>query len=315
MKILVTGATGFIGQCLCPILLKQGHEVWALVRTSSNVSKLPHSIKRVAIDSLNSWPEGVLAGFDVVIHLAARAHMLNDQATDPEAEFFRVNTQGTIDLAQTAMASGVKHFIFISSIGAMTTLSNLILTEQSTCQPDTPYGISKLQAEEGLISIASPSPMSWTVLRPTLVYGPGNPGNMERLLKLVCRGLPLPFSIIHNRRSLVYVENLVDAIALSIKATNAINQTFLVSDGHDISTPDLIKQIAFSLHKRPNLLPVPPKSLKLVGQLIGKSDTIDRLTGSLVVDSRKIRQTLNWTPPYTFQEGIQKTCDWYLHSR
>ncbi|NJK51647.1 MAG: NAD-dependent epimerase/dehydratase family protein [Leptolyngbyaceae cyanobacterium SU_3_3] len=315
MKVFVTGATGFVGQCLCPALLRQGHEVWALVRPSSDVSRLVPGIQPVPTDAVTNWVSANgLPGIDVVIHLAARAHILQDSAVNPEAEFDHTNHIGTANLVRQAIAANVKHFIFISSIGAMATLSDRILTEQTPCHPDTPYGRSKLAAEQALINLTQGSPMTYTILRPTLVYGPGNPGNMERLLKLVKRRLPLPLGAINNQRSFIYVENLVDAILRSIEHPAAVNQTFLVSDGEDLSTPQLIQRLASCLGCSAPLLLIPPAIIQALGQLTGKTDTVSRLLGSLSVDSTKIRETLNWTPPYTVNQGLQATADWFLHS-
>jgi nucleoside-diphosphate-sugar epimerase len=292
-------------------LLAQGYQVCATVRPSSDISKLPDVIQPVLIDTV-LLPQTPLLEVDTIIHLAARAHILNDPSPDPEAEFLRVNTQGTINLAKAALAAGVKHFIFMSSIGAMATLSADRLTEKTPCHPDTPYGRSKLAAEQALIDLAQDSPMTWTVLRPTLVYGPENPGNMERLLKLVKRRLPLPLGAIDNRRSFIYVENLVDAIVQCIDHPNAINQTFIVSDGEDLSTPQLIRRLTSCLNYPTPLLPVPQALMKAAGKLTGKSDTVSRLLGSLAVDTSKIRQSLNWSPPYTIDQGLQATADWFL---
>jgi nucleoside-diphosphate-sugar epimerase len=196
----------------------------------------------------------------------------------------------------------------------MATLSPDRLTEETPCHPDTPYGRSKLAAEQALIALTQDSPMTWTILRPTLVYGPGNPGNMGRLLTLINRRLPLPLGAIHNRRSFVYVGNLVDAILQSIEHPNAINQTFLVSDGEDLSTPQLIRRLASCLGHSAPLLPIPPALIQTIGQLTGKTDTVSRLLGSLSVDSSKIRHTLNWQPPYTLDQGLQTTADWFKSS-
>ncbi|MEQ9667166.1 NAD-dependent epimerase/dehydratase family protein [Coleofasciculus sp. G2-EDA-02] len=317
--ILITGATGFIGGCLVPLLTKQNMHIVAAVREKQN--KLSSNITHVNvgnIDGSTRWGQA-LTDIDTVIHLAARAHILHDKAPNPEEEFLKANVQGTANLVKQSIAAGVNHFIFISSIGAMATLSDHLLTETSPCQPDAPYGRSKLQAEQALIDLASQSNMTWTILRPTLVYGSGNPGNMERLIKLINRGLPLPFGLVKNRRSLIYVGNLVDAIATCLTHPNAKNQTFLVSDGQDLSTPELIRKIAYHLERPCHLLPVPPSLLKMAGHLGDtieqftkrplplNTSTIDRLLGSLVVDSSHIRNTLNWQPPYTVDEGLSKT--------
>lgn len=317
--ILITGSTGFIAGHLIQFLNKQPYKIRASFRThfnllSPNITPIPIG----NIDGNTDW-KNALKGIDTVIHLAARAHVLHDSSSNPEAEFFKVNTEGTANLVRQSIAAGVKHFIFISSIGAITTLSDQILTENSPCNPDTPYGHSKLQAEKALIDLASQSSMTWTILRPTLVYGQGNPGNMERLIKLVKKGWPLPFGLVKNRRSFVYVGNLVDAIATCITHPNAKNQIFLVSDGQYLSTPELIRKIAYHLGKPCYLLPCPPSWLKLAGYLGDtvehllkrpiplNSHTIERLLGSLAVDSSYIQTTLNWQPPYSIDQGLEQT--------
>jgi nucleoside-diphosphate-sugar epimerase len=308
VKIIITGYTGFIGRNLVKSLGKKDLQLYGASRTSSP-EIVNQDVSHIHIPSLTKSMDWlpIVANFDIVIHLAARAHILNDRADNPEAEFFKVNTQGTIDLAKAAISAGVKQFIFISSIGAMTTLSEEVLTETSPCNPDTPYGRSKLKAEEGLIELAQDSPMSWTIIRPTLVYGAGNPGNMKRLLKLIDTGIPLPFGAIDNRRSFTYVGNLVDTIITCIDNPAAKNQTFLISDGEDLSTPELIRRLAKYTNKSVTLLPIPPQLLTLLGKLTGQTPAIDRLLGSLIVDSSHIQTTLNWKPPFTVDEGLRET--------
>jgi nucleoside-diphosphate-sugar epimerase len=311
-NILVTGGTGFIGGHLLPALSKQNLQVTLAVRNHSfNELNLSYKIVRVnEIDENTDWTEA-LKEVVTVIHLAARAHQLNDQSINPEAEFLRINCEGTNNLVKQAIASGVKHFIFISSIGAMTSLSDTIISEESPCQPDTPYGRSKLNAETALIELCRKTQMNWTILRPTLVYGPNNPGNMERLFALVTKKLPLPLGSIVNSRSLLYVGNLVDAIIKCIEDDRAKNQTFIVSDGEDLSTSELIFRMGNAMGKRPLLLPFPPLLLRLAAKIIKKEEVADRLLGSLQVDSRKIRQILDWTPPYTVDQGLKITADWF----
>lgn len=320
MNILVTGATGFVASHLIPRLQADSYSIVAAIRSAETASKLPISVPWVSIGEMdgNTQWSNALEGIDVVIHLAARAHILDDRATDPEAEFRRVNTDGTINLVQQSIEAGVKHFIFISSIGAMATLSDRILTENSPCLPDTPYGRSKLEAERSLRDLTSSSSMTWTILRPTLVYGAGNPGNMASLVKLIQRGLPLPFGWVKNRRSFVYVGNLVDAIATCLTHPQAKNQVFLISDGEDLSTPELIRKIATSLDRSVSLVPVPSSFLKLMGLggemvkfLIKRPLPIDqtvveRLLGSLAIDSSHICTMLNWQPPYTMDVGLER---------
>ena len=314
-NILLTGGTGFIGSHFLSALHHHKLRITVAIRNYlPNELDVPVRVVRIPdIDGSTSWTE-CLKNVDTVIHLAARAHQLNDQAINPEAEFLRINFEGTKALVKQAIASGVKHFVFISSIGAMATLSEQLLTEESPCHPDSPYGRSKLEAEKVLTELCHNSQMTWTVLRPTLVYGAGNPGNMERLMKLVKTGLPLPLGSIHNQKSFLYVGNLVDAIITCLDHPNAKNQTFIVSDGEDLSTTDLIRRLGKALGKSPLLLPIPGKLLRLTTKLLGKADIGDRLLGSLQVDSSKIRQVLDWTPPYTVDQGLQATADWFKSS-
>jgi nucleoside-diphosphate-sugar epimerase len=319
-NILVTGATGFIGSYLLQILSQHKFHITAAVRKnlSHSLSKPIRIVKVGNIDEKTDWQEA-LQGIDIVIHLAARAHIINETIPNPEAEFIKVNTQGTANLVKQSIQAGVKHFIFISSIGAMTTQSDRILTENSPCHPDSPYGRSKLQAEQALIELAKDSNMTWTILRPTLVYGLGNPGNMERLMKLIKRGLPLPFGAVKNRRSFVFVGNLVDAIITCLDHPNAANQIFLISDNQAVSTPQLIRLIAQQIQQPCQLLPVPTILLRFLGYLGDRVESItgknlpfntyniDRLLGSLTVDSRYIQKTLNWQPPFTLEQGLART--------
>ncbi|MBE9090494.1 NAD-dependent epimerase/dehydratase family protein [Microcystis aeruginosa LEGE 11464] len=319
-NILVTGATGFIGSYLLPILSQQKFQITAAVRNnlSQSLSIPIKTIKVGHIDEKTNWQKA-LEGIDIVIHLAARAHIINETIPNPEAEFIKVNTQGTANLVEQSIQAGVKHFIFISSIGAMTTQSDRILTENSPCHPDSPYGRSKLQAEQALINLAKDSNMTWTIIRPTLVYGPGNPGNMERLMKLIKRGLPLPFGAIKNRRSFVFVGNLVAAIITCLDHPNAANQIFLISDNQAVSTPQLIRLIAQRIQQPCQLLPVPTTLLRFLGYLGDRVESItgknlpfntyniDRLLGSLTVDSSHIQKTLDWQPTFTLEQGLAQT--------
>lgn len=310
--ILITGATGFIGRHLLPALHNQNLQVILATRRHP-INEPSYNYKVINVRGINettNWLDA-LKEVDAVVHLAARAHQLNDQALDPEAEFLRINCEGTKTLAKQAIASGVKHFIFISSIGAMATLSDTIISEASPCQPDTPYGRSKLNAENALIELCRNTQMNWTILRPTLVYGPNNPGNMERLFALVTKNLPLPLGSIVNSRSLLYVGNLIDAIIRCIEDNRAKNQTFIVSDGEDFSTSELIFRMGNAMGEKTLLLPFPPSLLRLAAKMIKKEEVADRLLGSLQVDSNKIRQMLDWKPPYTVDQGLQATADWF----
>ncbi|MGL4502950.1 MAG: NAD-dependent epimerase/dehydratase family protein, partial [Planktothrix sp.] len=229
------------------------------------------------------------------------------------------NTEGTINIVNQSLKAGVKHFIFISSIGAVATLSTSFLNENTPCFPNTPYGQSKLEAERGLIQLANNSLMDWTILRPTLVYGDGNPGNMERLFKLIQIGIPLPLDGIKNHRSFLYIENLVNAIITCITHPKARNQIFHISDGQDLSTSDLIRKIAYHAGYPCRIFYCPLPILHGLGycgdilELLSNRSlplnqkTIQKLTHSLRVDSNHIRQTLDWHPPFTVDEGIAQT--------
>lgn len=317
--ILVTGATGFIGQHLVSRLKSMDYPLTLAVRNRKKGHDANLRVVDVGdIDSETDWQEA-LQGVHVVIHLAARAHQLNDTATNPEQLFEDINTKGTQNLVRQSIYAGVDHFIFVSSIGAMATLSEHILTDESACQPDTPYGRSKLAAEKALIELNHNSNMAWTILRPTLVYGPGNPGNMERLMKLVKTGLPLPFGSFQNRRSFIYVGNLVDIILKVVSHPNAKNQIFLCSDGDDLSTAELIQRIAKCANRPCYLLPIPLSFLRLGGEFLDiiqqilrrslsiNSETIMRLMGSLWVDNSKLHSLLDWTPPYSIEDGLRQT--------
>jgi nucleoside-diphosphate-sugar epimerase len=319
-NVLVTGSTGFIGSHLLPTLHQHNWQITAAIRQKFEFPAAL-SIKAIQvgeIDDMTDWQEALL-GIDTVIHLAGRAHILHETISNPEAEFIRVNTSGTINLVKQSLKAGVKHFIFVSSIHAMAAESDDILNENSPCHPDSPYGRSKLQAEQALINLTKDSNMTWTILRPTLVYGLGNRANMDRLMKLIKRGLPLPFGAVKNRRSFVFVGNLVAAIITCLDHPNAVNQIFLISDNQDVSTPQLIRLIAQQIQQPCQLLPVPTILLRFLGYLgdrvesiTGKnlpfnSYNIDRLLGSLAVDSSYIQKTLDWQPPFTLEQGLAQT--------
>jgi nucleoside-diphosphate-sugar epimerase len=320
MKILVTGATGFIGGHLLPRLLQDKHEIVAAIRHTESIKKLSIPVPHVIvgeIDGNTDWSEA-LSGIDTVIHLAGRAHILQENVADPEAEFRRVNITGTKNLVKQSLVAGVKRFIFISSIGAVATLSDRIITENTPPQPDTPYGRSKLEAEQALVKLTENTAMSWTILRPTLVYGEGNPGNMANLLKLIGLRIPLPLGAINNHRNFLYVGNLVDAIAQCLTHDQAANKLFLISDTEQLSTPELIQQIATASDIPVTLIPIPLSILKLLGtwgdfasNILGKSlpitsNVVSKLSGSLAVDNSQIRRSLNWQPPYSIKQGLAR---------
>lgn len=312
-KVLVTGATGFVGHFLCDRLLAQGFSVRGTLLTSENPSSLVDGVESVAVEPLGDdtqWNHA-LAGVDTVIHLAARVHIMDDTSSDPLAEFRRVNVDGTTHLAREAVKAGVKRLVFISSIKVNGEETVTPYTPYSPPSPSDPYGISKWEAEQALRKIEAETGLEVVVVRPTLVYGPGVKANFLNMMKIISRGIPLPFASITNRRSLIYVGNLVDALATCATHPEAAGKTYLVSDGEDVSTPDLILRAAKALVVSARLFPVPIFLMRLAGKLSGKSGAVNRLTGSLTVDSSKIRRELGWEPPFTMDEGLRETAGWF----
>ncbi len=307
MNILLTGANGFIGRTLMPELVVAGHEVCGAVRRSNGYVN-----ERVIPDIGRStdW-SAALAGCEAVIHLASRVHVMRETATDALAANREINTAGTLNLARQAAAVGVKRFIFASTIKVNGEGRDKPYSESDRPDPQEAYAISKYEAETGLREIADRTGMSVVILRFPLVYGPGVGANFLKLMETIDRGVPLPLASIMNRRSFIYLGNLVDAVATTLSHSLAANKTYLVSDGSDLSTPDLARMLAAALGRPSRLMPVPAGWLKWTGRLIGKRKEMDRLMGSLAVDSSLIRQELGWLPPYTMTEGIGQTALWY----
>ena len=305
--ILVTGATGFVGSALCTHLAQLGYGVRAAVRCAGASSGMPVSEFCIAdLDGSTNWAAAV-AGARAVVHLAARVHVMDDQASDPLAEFRRVNVQGTLNLAHQAAQAGVRRFVYISSIKALgeATLPKKPFTEASATQPTDAYGISKLEAEQGLRDLAVQTGMEVVIVRPPLVYGPGVKANFAALMRAVQRGIPLPLGAVHNARSLVSLGNLVDFIVTCLAHPKAANQTFMVSDGQDLSTTTLIHAMAHSAGVKARLLPAPVWMLTTAARLLGKGDAVQRLCGNLQVDITKARTLLGWAPPLTVSEGLR----------
>jgi nucleoside-diphosphate-sugar epimerase len=315
--VLITGATGFVGRFLCTRLLAQGWIVRGTLLAHENPTSLVKGMESVLIEPLGPdtpWSQAV-SGIDTIIHLAARVHIMDDHSTDPLAEFRKVNSEGTKQLASEAAKAGVKSLVFISTIKVNGEESSSPYTEGSKVQPSDPYGISKWDAEQGLRQLEAETGLQVVVVRPALVYGPGVKANFLNMMKAVSQGLPLPLASITNKRSLIYVGNLVDALATCAAHPAAAGQTFLVSDGEDVSTPELIKRTACALGVSARLLPFPLLLMRLAGKLTGKSAVVNRLTGSLTVDSSKIRRVLGWQPPFTMAEGLRETAKWYLKTQ
>jgi len=308
-KILVTGATGFVGQALCRRLEEDGYSVIKAVRsTTGNGTEIVVG----DLTDKTDWSD-TLKNVTTVIHLAARVHIMEDASADPLAAFRAVNRDATKHLAEQAAETGVKRFIYLSSVKAAGEESfDRPLKETDPAQPLDPYGQSKREAEQVLQAIAEETSMAVTVLRPPLVYGPGVKGNFLTLLKVCRKTLPLPLGAIDNRRSLVFLDNLVDAIARAATVGKSGFSLYYVADEQPVSTPELIRAVGTALGKPPRLLPIPAPLLSLLGRMTGKSAAVSRLTGSLEVDTGLIRQELGWTPPYSLEQGLTKTAVWFL---
>jgi len=309
MNILVTGANGFVGRALCAELFRQKHLVVAVLRKEN--TELEVSIQTTsicAIDNNTDW-SAVLRNVDIVVHLAARVHIMSDHAVDPLAEFRKVNVEGTLNLAMQASKAGVKRFIFMSSVkvNGEHTEFDLPFTEEHPVNPQDAYGISKQEAEQRLMLIAQQTGMEVVVIRPPLVYGAGVKANFASMMRMVKRAIPLPLGAIHNKRSFVYIDNLVSLIVRCIDHPAAANQIFLVSDGNDLSTSELLRGCANALGVKSRLVPIPQKLIESFAALVGKKNVAQRLCGNLQVNIAKARTMLDWTPPITVEEGLKAT--------
>jgi nucleoside-diphosphate-sugar epimerase len=308
-RVLVTGANGFVGRELCATLQRRGFAVRAAVRDISKASALPDVATVGDIDAVTDW-SGAVQNVDTVIHAAARAHILRDSPANAEL-YMRTNAEGTAALAAAASSAGVRRFILVSSIkvnGEATSASPFKASD--TPNPQDEYGRSKLAAERALLEMDDPN-MQRFVVRPPLVYGNGVRANFLRLVRMVDRGLPLPVGAVDNARSLVSVWNLADLLAHLVEAEARDSNVFLVSDGVDLSTPALIRQIAAALGRRARLPSVPVPLLRFAAAVFGKQDEVDRLCGSLRVDVAPTCRALKWTPPMPVEEGLARTISWY----
>jgi len=312
VKFLVTGANGFVGKAVCAELLRQRQSVRAAVRSANKPVDDAEVVAVGAIDGGTDW-SAALGDIDAVIHLAARVHVMKDSAADPLAEFLKVNLLGTANLAQQAAHAGVKRLVYASSVkvNGEETRGRQSYTEQDIPAPQDPYGISKWQAEQALRRIAQESGLEVAIVRPPLVYGPGVKGNFISLLAAIDKGIPLPLAGARNARSLVYVGNLADALIACATRPAAAGQTYLVSDGEDVSTALLVEKIARALGRISRSFYFPPALLRAVATLLGRAAQMDRLFGSLRVSDQKIRGDLAWVPPYSMEQGLRATADWY----
>ena len=323
MNILVTGSSGFIGSQLCPTLSSRGYT--------------PHPISRTTFGDITPHTHWLdkLKGVDCIIHLASRVHIMKDSAADPLAAFRHINTAATLNLANQAAQAGVRRFIFLSSIKvngettqpgqpftASTTLSHHSIPPPSTSGRGAggeglsdPYALSKHEAEQGLRAIAQQTGLEIVIIRPPLVYGSEVKANFLQLMHWLRQGIPLPLGSIHNHRSLVALPNLIDLIITCIDHPAAANQTFLVSDGEDLSTTQLLQRLSAALDKPTRLLPIPQKLLEITLTLLGKRAIAQRLCGNLQVDISKTRDLLGWNPPVSVDEALRQTAQAYLQSQ
>lgn len=309
--ILVTGATGFVGRSLVTKLVGDGHKTRACVRRES--AGMPDCVQTWQVGDLTGdadWRQ-TLGGIDVVVHAAARVHVMDETATDALSEFRRVNVEGTLNLARQAAAAGVRRFVFISSIkvNGETTQPGRPFTADEVPAPQDAYGISKMEAEQGLREIAAETGMELVIIRPPLVYGPGVKANFSIMMRWLRRGVPLPLGAVHNQRSLVALDNLVDLVVTCLRHPAAANQTFLVSDGEDVSTTALLRRMGQAMNCPSRLIPVAAGWLEQAAALIGKRNMAQRLCGSLQVDIQKTRELLGWSPPLTLDQGLKKAAE------
>jgi len=304
MKVLVTGATGFIGQALVPALLAEGHDVVATGRQAGRVAGQP--VRAVGdLAAATDWAE-LLHGCDAVVHLAARVHVMDSAGAAQLDAFRRVNVEATRRLAADAARAGVRRLVFVSSVKVHGEHSpGRALTEADPPDPQDPYAVSKAEAELALRRVATETGLEVVILRPPLVYGPGVQANFAALVRVIGAGVPLPLGAVGNRRSLVYVENLCDAIACCLAHPAAAGETFLVDDGEAVSTPGLIRAVASAMGRPARLLPVPPAWLRLAGRLTGRSAGLDRLLSDLEVNSGRLRRVCGWTPRQDLRSALR----------
>lgn len=303
-RVLVTGANGFAGAAVCRHLLAQGWQLRGALRGAG--AAVPDGVEKTVIgevDGATDWASA-LDGVDAVVHCAARVHVLRETASDPLAAFRRVNVEGSRNLAAQAAAAGVQHFVFLSSIGAAVAEAG---PAGATPYQPNPYQQSKLEAETALRDICAGSGMILVMLRPPLIYGCGAPGNFRRLAGLVAAGRPLPLASISNRRSLLYVGNLAGAVEAALRCETSPAAPLALSDGEDLSTPELARRIGRACGRPARLLPLPVALLRLAGRLLGRAATVDALTGSLTIDNGPIRKSLGWSPAFSVEEGLIMT--------
>lgn len=311
--ILITGATGFVGGALVRRLATDRAFNGMVVAMRREAQSWPDGVKQVQVGDLlptTEWGKA-LHGVDALVHCAARVHVMHDDVTDPLEAYRLVNVEGTLNLARQAAAAGVRRLVFVSSIkvnGEATPFGRPYVADDEPVPLD-PYGVSKLEAEQGLREIEAQMGMEVVIVRPPLVYGPGVKANFASMMRWVARGVPLPLGVIYNARSMVALDNLVDLLVTCLKHPAAAGQTFLVSDGEDVSTTELLRRTAQAMGKKAVLLPIPAFVLETGAALLGKRSVTQRLCGSLQVDIEKTRRLLGWNPPLTLDQGLKKAVE------
>jgi UDP-glucose 4-epimerase len=312
-SVVVAGASGFVGRAVCRQLLERGSTVVGLVRRTG---ALPPGVGEWLLEAEafegvgEKWPAQLRC--DTLVQLAARVHMMNDSCPDPLAAYRTVNVDGTMRLARAAHRAGVRRFVFVSSVKAVAERSDgRPISERDEPAPPDPYGVSKLEAERALLAFGRETGMEMVIVRPPLVYGPGVRANFFNLMRAIDKGVPLPIGAIGAQRSIVFVENLADAIVCCTDVPAAAGHVFHVADERDVAVKDLARMLAEQLNAPRRLLPVPPALLQLAGRLTGRTAVVDRLVGELRLDCSLIRETIRWRPPYTTEQGLRKTAAWY----
>jgi nucleoside-diphosphate-sugar epimerase len=308
MRVLVTGGSGFVGEALCASLDGSSHSIRLALRLANAKYGTYDQVVVGQINAAANWSTA-LKDVEVVIHLAARVHVMDEQSADPLSEFRRVNVDGSLNLARQAASAGVRRLIYLSSakVNGELTVPGQTFKESDMANPQDAYGLSKFEAEQGLLSIAQETGMEVVIIRSPLVYGQGVKANFASMMRVVKRGIPLPLGAIHNSRSFVYVGNLVSLITTCMYHPAAANQVFLVSDGCDLSTPQLLQACATALGVKSRLWHVPQRFIEGFADLVGKRDVAQRLCGNLQVDITKARSLLGWTPPISVADGLKAT--------
>ncbi|MFZ6771211.1 UDP-glucose 4-epimerase family protein [Undibacterium sp. SXout7W] len=308
-RILLTGASGFVGQALAKHLLQQSINL--VCPTRRLLSWQSETMFNPVMGDLNATTDwsAWLTDVDAVVHCAARVHVMQESAADPLSLFRQINVDASLRLAQQAAAAGVRRFIFLSSVkvNGEATAPGHPFRESDMAAPQDPYGMSKLEAETALLALGRSTGMAVTIIRPPLIYGPGVKANFLSMMRWVQKGIPLPLGSIHNQRSFVYLDNLLSLISCCLQHPGAAQEVFLVSDGQDVSTTELLQHCATALQVPSRLLPVPATLLNLAARLLGRQSIADRLCGSLQVDISKAHRLLGWTPPYTVDQGLRAT--------